>query len=185
MATLGAGPEDVALAQAANGGDILFLEACLERGVRCQVLLPHEEQYYLQHSVVRNPNEAAWAERYKSIKARLSTPVRDASTYLGTLRPDQDAYERCNEWLLLTAKALTGPSGDVHFVCLWNGEEGSRGGTADMVRMANKAHATMHWLDTRPWLSDGAASSGVGIAALVIAVLVLGVLAIALARSRA
>lgn len=186
LTSLGAGPDDVALAQAANGGDILFLEACLERGVRCQVLLPHEEQYFLQHSVMRNNfNEAAWVERYQSIKKRLSTPVRDAPTYLGTLRPDEDAYERCNEWLLLTAKGLTGASSAIHFVCLWNGEEGGRGGTADMVRMANKAQVVMHWLDTRPWLSDGAASSGAAISALVVAALVLGVLAIVLARSHA
>src|SRR4051812_30838668 len=37
---LGAGPEDVALSQAAAGGDLLFLEGCQQRAVRCEILLP-------------------------------------------------------------------------------------------------------------------------------------------------
>ena len=43
LAQLGAGPEDLALAQGAAGGDLLFLEACRQRGVRCQVQLPLPE----------------------------------------------------------------------------------------------------------------------------------------------
>ena len=37
---LGAGSDDLALCQSAAGGDLLFLEACRQRGVKCQVLLP-------------------------------------------------------------------------------------------------------------------------------------------------
>ena len=37
---LGAGPEDLAFCQAAAGGDLLFLEACQRRGVRCKSCCP-------------------------------------------------------------------------------------------------------------------------------------------------
>lgn len=49
---LGAGSEDLALSQAAAGGDLLFLEACLQRNVRCRVLLPFDEPEFIQQSIL-------------------------------------------------------------------------------------------------------------------------------------
>ena len=54
---LGAGPDDLALCQAAAGGDLLFLEACQQRGVRCQVLLPLPEPEFIERSIL--PSKAA------------------------------------------------------------------------------------------------------------------------------
>lgn len=48
---LGAGSNDLALCQAA-GGDLLFLEACQKRNVRCQVLLPFDEPEFIQRSIL-------------------------------------------------------------------------------------------------------------------------------------
>ena len=52
LEALGAGPEDLALCQAAAGGDLLFLEACQQRGVRCQVLLPLREPDFIDRSIL-------------------------------------------------------------------------------------------------------------------------------------
>src|SRR4029453_938573 len=49
---LGAGPEDLAYSQAAAGGDLLFLEECQRRGVRCQVLLPFPEPDFIAKSIL-------------------------------------------------------------------------------------------------------------------------------------
>ena len=48
---LGAGAEDVAISSAACGGDLLFAEACLQRGVRLEIYLPFAEEEFLQESV--------------------------------------------------------------------------------------------------------------------------------------
>ena len=44
---LGAGPQDLTLTQGACGGDILFAEACLQRGIRLHLLLPFEEPTFI------------------------------------------------------------------------------------------------------------------------------------------
>jgi hypothetical protein len=38
---LGAGPEDLSFSQASAGGDLLFLESCQQRGVRCRIARSH------------------------------------------------------------------------------------------------------------------------------------------------
>ena len=48
---LGAGPGDLALAQGASGGDLLFLEACKVRGVRLLLMLPFAEPAFIKRSV--------------------------------------------------------------------------------------------------------------------------------------
>lgn len=50
---LGAGPEDLALTQGACGGDLLFTEACQQRGVKVQWLQPYREPKFIQNSVVQ------------------------------------------------------------------------------------------------------------------------------------
>ena len=49
---LRAGEEDLALCQAAAGGDLLFLEACQQRGVRCEILLPFGEPEFIERSIM-------------------------------------------------------------------------------------------------------------------------------------
>ena len=52
LAALAAGPDDLALCQAAAGGDLLFVEACQQRGVRCQILLPLREPEFIERSIL-------------------------------------------------------------------------------------------------------------------------------------
>ena len=53
----GAGPNDLAVSQAAAGGDLLFLESCQQRGVRCQILLPFDEPTFVQRSILPSEGE--------------------------------------------------------------------------------------------------------------------------------
>jgi hypothetical protein len=145
---LQAGPRDLALCQAAAGGDLLFLEACEQRGARCEVLLPFEEPEFIRRSIEPVTDGAQWVARYHALRTRLSRPPRLMPRELGSLAEGADPFERCNLWLLDTALAH-GPD-QVHFVCLWNGGGGDGpGGTAHMVEQVRAQGGQVHWIDTR------------------------------------
>lgn len=151
--SLGAGPDDLAFAQGAAGGDILFAEACLARGVPFQMLLPLEEPDFIEASVLPSANGEAWRQRYLALRDKLTLPPRIMPDELGPLPRDREgremnAFERCNLWLLYSA--LAQGLSRVRFICLWNGGGGDgAGGTADMVREVKRRTGQVSWLDTR------------------------------------
>lgn len=143
---LGAGPEDFALTQGACGGDLLFTEACQQRGVRVQWMQPFDEPDFIQKSVVCRGE--AWRDRYLAAKAKLSTTIRSAPDQLGDPPKGVDPYERCNLWLLYTA--LSYGISKTQFICLWNGGGGDGpGGTAHMYQEVNRRTGQVTWIDTR------------------------------------
>ncbi len=150
---LGAGPDDLAFAQGAAGGDILFAEACLARGVPFQMLLPLEEPDFIEASVLPSANGEAWRQRYLALRDKLTLPPRIMPDELGPLPRDREgremnAFERCNLWLLYSA--LAQGLNRVRFICLWNGGGGDGpGGTAHMVREVKRRTGQVSWLDTR------------------------------------
>jgi tetratricopeptide (TPR) repeat protein len=145
---LGAGSEDLALCQAAAGGDLLFLEACQQRGVRCQVMLPFREPDFIQRSITPSAGGEKWRERYFAVKAKLEAPMRTMPEELGPLPRGVDPFERCNLWLLYTA--LAAGVDKVRFVALWNGGGGDGpGGTAHMYNEVKRRTGRVTWLDTR------------------------------------
>ena len=150
---LNAGPNDLAIAQGAAGGDILFGEACLARGVSLQLLLPLPEPEFLAASVLPCTDGEFWRQRYLALRARLTLPPRIMPDALGPLPRDRngnptDPFERCNRWLLYSA--LAQGSDRLRFICLWNGNGGDgAGGTADMFREVTRRTSQVTWLDTR------------------------------------
>lgn len=145
---LKAGPEDLALCQAAAGGDLLFLEACQARGVRCRVLLPFAEPEYLQRSVLPSAGGEAWRDRFHAALGHADTTLRVMPDELGPLPDGVDPFERSNLWLLYTA--LAAGVKKVRFVTLWNGGGGDGpGGTAHMVGEVKRLTGHVEWLDTR------------------------------------
>lgn len=156
---LGAGPGDLAFAQGAAGGDILFAEACLARGLTFQMLLPFPEAEFIAASVLPSANGEAWHQRYLNLRQRLKLPARILPDDVEVLhsaedgRPlekhDQlDPYARCNLWLLNSA--LSHGLSRLRFICLWNGGGGDGpGGTAHMVMEITRRGGQVTWLDTR------------------------------------
>ncbi|NGZ60910.1 MAG: DUF4071 domain-containing protein [Nitrospira sp. LK265] len=146
---LGAGPENLVLTQGACGGDLLFTEACQQRGVQVQWLQPFDEPDFIQRSVVCRGE--AWRDRYLAAKAKLTTTltgIRSAPTELGPPPKGIDPYERCNLWLLYTA--LSYGVGRVQFICLWDGGGGDGpGGTAHMYQEVNRRTGQVTWIDSR------------------------------------
>ena len=145
---LGAGPDDLALTQGACGGDLLFTEACLRRGVKVNWLQPYREPDFIQNSVVRCSE--TWRKRYLDAKAKLAAPIRSAPDDLGEpppgTKPDYP-YERCNLWLLYTALSMGAEK--VRFICLWDrkGEDGP-GGTKHMHDEVLKRSGQVYVIDT-------------------------------------
>ncbi len=143
---LGAGPADLALTQGACGGDLLFTEACQQRGVKVQWLQPFDESEFIQKSVVCHSE--TWRARYQAAKAKLTTEIRSAPRELGPLPPVSDPYERCNLWLFETAFSYG--ANKVQFVCLWDGGGGDgSGGTAHMYHEVNRRTGQVTWIDIR------------------------------------
>jgi hypothetical protein len=149
LADLNAGPQDLGLTQGACGGDILFAEACRQRGVKLQLLQPFEEPVFIEKSVACA--NADWLKRYLAITGGLETPPLAAPHELGPLPADMNAYERCNLWLLASALAY-GPQ-KLTFICLWDGGGGDgRGGTAHMAEEVEKQKGRVIWLDTKKFI---------------------------------
>ena len=64
-------------------GDILFLEACRERGVRLQLLLPLPEPEFIQRSILPSIGGEKWRERYYNVKPGIQAPPRVMPDELG------------------------------------------------------------------------------------------------------
>jgi hypothetical protein len=149
----GAGPDDLALTQGASGGDLLFAEACQQRGVRVQLLLPFGEAEFIQRSILPSEAGEEWRERFQAVRDRCPNAPRIMPEELGPLPRDSQGreaspFERCNLWLLYTALAC-GPD-RVRFVCLWNGGGGDGpGGTAHMYGEVKRRTGMVAWIDSR------------------------------------
>ena len=126
---LGAMPGDLALCGGACGGDLLFAEACLQRGLRVEIRIPFQEPEFLQKSVTFA--NGAWLERYYAVKGHDHTTVLVMPDELGALPVKANAYERDNLWQLYSA--LSWGAERVRFLCLWNRKGGDGpGGTRNM-----------------------------------------------------
>lgn len=149
---LQAGPGDLALTQGAAGGDLIFAEACVRRGVRLQLLLPSQEPEFIESSINPSSDGATWRKRFVALKEGLkpphAEPPRTMPTELGPLPAGSSPFERCNLWLLYTALSH-GPE-KVRFVCLWDGGGSGRpGGTRHMVTEVKRRTSNVNWIDTR------------------------------------
>lgn len=145
---LDAGPADLAITQGAAGGDLLFAEACLARGVPVQLLLPLPEDRFIEQSMLPCADGAAWRDRFHAVKARLTLPPLQADEELGPLPAGADPFERANRWLLDNALAH-GPE-RLRFITLWDGAGGDGpGGTRHMVDEVRQRHGQVIWIDTR------------------------------------
>lgn len=150
--TLGAGPQDLALCSGACGGDILFAEACLRRGVRLEIWLPFDTATFLEKSVSFAGDK--WRTRFHAIQ---DDPLATLSIIPGQTEFAPDAanpYARTNLWLLQSA--LARGEEKLHFICLWNRQGGDGpGGTEHMHYEVNKRTGQVHLLDTNILFAQG------------------------------
>lgn len=146
LAALDAGPADLMLTQGAAGGDLLFTELALARGVRVQWLQPLPEPAFIEASVLGSANGEQWRQRYFAAKAKLIDAPRSMALELGPPPKGVNVWERGNRWLLHTALAC-GPD-KARCVVLWDGGGGDGpGGTRHMVEEVRRRTGRVTWVD--------------------------------------
>lgn len=97
-----AGPEDLALMTGlAAGGDLIFAECCLERGIPLKVYMPLPDADYVREFV--GPCGEAWVERFYKVRSHPLLSQRYQAERLGPPRPNDDLYRRNNRWVMYSA----------------------------------------------------------------------------------
>jgi len=134
---IGAGDGDLALCGGASGGDLLFAEACLERGMRVELRLARPENEFLAESVTFADPDRRWEHSFTRVTQNPSTTVLIMPEELGPAPKGVSVHDRCNRWILYTA--LSQGLLKASFITLWDGEPGDGpGGTQNMVELVRK-----------------------------------------------
>ena len=133
---LQAGTGDMAIAAGiACGGDILFIEACLERQMKVEAYLPFEPAEFIKQSVSFAGD--SWVERFYKIKNHPQVKIHLQLERLGALPVGDDPFERNNRWALYSS--LVYEIERVRLLVLWDGKGGDgAGGTGDMVKQVRQ-----------------------------------------------
>ena len=129
-----AGAGDLGLCGGASGGDLLFAEACLERGIRVELRLARAENAFLAESVTFADPDHRWERSFARVKENPMTTVLVMPEELGPAPKGVSVHDRCNRWILYTA--LSQGLLKASFITLWDGEPGDGpGGTQNMVEL--------------------------------------------------
>ena len=114
-----AGKNDLAVtAGAACGGDIIFIEACLERKMTVEVHLPYSEPQYIKDNVTFAGDE--WVERFYNLRNHPGVNLNFQLDHVGKPKADTSAYERNNRWALYSS--LLHGIDRVRLIALWDGK---------------------------------------------------------------
>jgi hypothetical protein len=145
----------VGIAGGACGGDMLFHEACRERGVDTWFYLALPRNDFIVTSVQHAGPD--WVDRFNDlyVQAEQSETLRvlGSSAALPTWldeKPDYSIWVRNNMWILFNALALSGRGDNLSVIALWDRKAGDGlGGTDHMVRIATERGARVTILDTK------------------------------------
>ncbi len=129
----------------ACGGDILFLEACLQRQIKAEVYLPFEPAKFIEKSVSFAGNN--WVERFYQIKNHPLVTIHLQLEQIGAVPEGENPFERNNLWAL--SSSLIYGIKRVRLVVLWDGKGGDGpGGTGDMVKQVSQRGGIVEHIDT-------------------------------------
>jgi tetratricopeptide (TPR) repeat protein len=141
----GANDKDLALCGGACGGDLIFAEECLKRGLHLQMRIPFEEPEFLDNSV--NFAGGSWRERYNAVKGHKNCTLFVMPEELGFTPKTGNPYERNNRWLLYSA--LSCGSVKIRFIALWDCKPGDgQGGTQHMYETVKIRSGETSIIDT-------------------------------------
>jgi len=129
----------------ACGGDILFIEACLQRNIKVEIFLPFDPAEFIVNSVSFAGDN--WVKRFYAILNHPNVTINLQLERLGKVPAGDNPYERNNRWALYST--LMYGIEKVRLVVLWNGKGGDApGGTGDMVQQVRQFGGVVEHLDT-------------------------------------
>jgi tetratricopeptide (TPR) repeat protein len=108
-------------AGAASGGDIIFIETCIEKNMKVEVHLPKQEPDYIKENI--SPAGDAWVERYYNLRNHPNVTLRLQQDHIGKVKPGDNVNERNNRWALYSS--LVQGIANVRLIALWDGQSGS------------------------------------------------------------
>ncbi|QNT71028.1 tetratricopeptide repeat protein [Defluviicoccus vanus] len=103
-----AGPGDLALCGGACGGDLLFAEACLQRGMALEMRLPQRIPQFLHDSVTFADSDQSWVQRFDAAMHNPQTTLLIMPDEIGPTPEGERGkmYDRNNRWQLYSALSL-------------------------------------------------------------------------------
>jgi Sulfatase-modifying factor enzyme 1 len=151
--------QTLGIADAASGGDILFLEVCAQVGITTDVYLALPANAFINESVA--PAGGNWVTRFRTLMAKQEEKAKQAKKEIQPPLADKkkmpiwlqakenyDIWQRNNLWML--HHALHRGGRNTTLIALWDGGGGDGpGGTKDMITQARALGARTIIIDTR------------------------------------
>jgi hypothetical protein len=129
---IGVAEGDLGLCGGACGGDLLFAEACLARGMNLEVRLTMREPQFLADSVTFADADHCWFHAFQRVRKNPRTRTLIMPDEVGPAPEGVSVHDRANRWQLYSALSQNLES--VEFIALWDGKPaGGPGGTEEMV----------------------------------------------------
>lgn len=128
--------ETYAIAGGARGGDLLFLEACRDRGISRRMVIGRPFEEYRQNFARNVPGN--WPDRASDM---WLDPDTEQDVCIAP--PHVNRYRYVNDYMLETAMGL---SGRVTLIVLWDKVKRGKGGPSDFMERAD-GKARIHEID--------------------------------------
>ncbi len=129
----------------ACGGDILFIEACLQRGLKVDAYLPFAEARFIEESVSFAGDH--WVERFYQIRQHPNVTFHLQPERVGPVPAGDNPYARNSRWALYST--LCYGIERVRLIVLWDGKGGDGpGGTGYMVKEVRQMGGIVEHLNT-------------------------------------
>ena len=114
-----AGPGDLAVTTGMDAGsEMIFVECCVERGMRVKVYFPLFESAYIKEFV--SPGGSQWVTRFYQMRNHDLVEEFYQPDCVGIPREGDNLYERNNRWAFYSA--LTRGIDKVRLIALWHGK---------------------------------------------------------------
>ncbi len=105
-------------AGAACGGEIIFIEACLDRGMSVVVHLPLSEPQYIKNYV--SVAGEHWVERFYALRNHPAVAINFQIEHVGKPKAGDDPDRRNNRWALYSS--LVQGIDHLRLIALWDGK---------------------------------------------------------------
>jgi tetratricopeptide (TPR) repeat protein len=113
-----AGEGDLAfVAGASCGGEVIFIEACLDRSMEVEIHLPFPEPKYIKDNISTAGDQ--WVDRFYNLRNNPLVRIRQQLDHVGKVKPGDDPYKRNNLWALYSS--LLHGIDRVRLIALWDG----------------------------------------------------------------